>query len=126
MTKDLAKSMKKHFGNRDKSTWDLWTEYRDLIYPFSKEEADFIFLTKFMSLLNNGEGTSSNVLVTGITGIGKDHTIKDIMRVFPYDNHFHFKHTTRKAIVGLGDDFTGVSFEVSTKTSIERYYLRYI
>ena len=112
MTKDLEKSMRKYFGDKNKDAWELWNEYRDLIYPFKKEEADFIFLTKFMSLLNNGEGTSSNVLVTGITGIGKDHTIKDIMRVFPYDNHFHFKHTTRKAIVGLGDDFTGVSLHL--------------
>ena len=114
---ELNKSIKKHLGVSNKSTWEQWVKYRDLIYPFNKEEADFIFLTKLMSLLNNGEGTSSNVLVTGITGIGKDHTIKDIMRLFPFKSHFHFKHTTRKAIIGLGDDFTGVSLHLEEVSS---------
>ncbi len=103
----LAKSVNEYFTTgRDNSLFKNLTDFYELVQPFDKHETQLIALTSILPLINNANGTSSNLLITGTTGIGKDKLVSDTLLPFPNKHILEFEHVTKKTLTGLKIDFT--------------------
>ena len=105
--------MKKHFAVSGKTLYENLREYYDKVQPFDKHETELLALTKILSAVENSQGTSTNILITGQSGVGKDKLVSDAMKPFSPDKHFEFEHVTKKALTGLKMDYDKVSIHLN-------------
>ena len=117
MTKsDLQKSIEKHQGITGKTLFENLREFYNKVQPFEKHETELLAFAKILSAVENSQGTSTNILITGSSGIGKDRLARDAMSVFPQAKHLEFEHVTKKTLIGLKMDFDKVSVHLNDVT----------